>query len=42
VANCSLTRIDLVTGLVGSHAPDASEAWRVEFMNLTPAMIRAS
>ena len=41
VANCSLTRIDLVTGLVGSHAPDASEAWRVEFMNLTPAMIRA-
>ena len=41
VANCSLTRIDLVTGPIGSHAPGPGEAWRVEFTNLAPDMIRA-
>jgi len=40
VANCSLTRIDLISGLIGSHAPGPGEAWRVEFMNLAPSMIR--
>jgi broad specificity phosphatase PhoE len=41
VANCSLTRIDLIAGLLGSHAPGPAQAWRVEYMNLTPALIRA-
>jgi broad specificity phosphatase PhoE len=42
VANCSLTRIDLIAGLLGSHAPGPAQAWRVEYMNLTPALIRAA
>ncbi|HKY93737.1 MAG TPA: histidine phosphatase family protein [Kiloniellales bacterium] len=42
VANCSLTRIDLVSGLIGSHAPGPGESWRVEFMNLAPDMIRGA
>jgi len=40
VANCSLTRIDLVAGMIGSHAAEPGEAWRVEFMNLAPDLIR--
>jgi broad specificity phosphatase PhoE len=36
VDNCSLTRIDHVPGPTGSHAPDETHAWRVEFANLSP------
>lgn len=36
VDNCSLTRIDHIPGPIGSHAPEQSHAWKVEFHNLSP------
>ncbi len=36
VDNCSLTRIDHVPGPIGSHDPNQSHAWRVEFQNFSP------
>ncbi|MBC6416312.1 MAG: histidine phosphatase family protein [Rhodospirillales bacterium] len=36
VDNCSLTRIDHVPGPIGSHDPDQSHAWRVQYHNLSP------
>ena len=38
IDNCSLTRIDLVPGPLGSHRPDEREAWQVRFVNLAPAL----
>jgi len=44
IDNCSLTRIDLVPGPLGSHAPDEREAWQVRFVNQAPqfALAQAS
>ncbi|MBC6405260.1 MAG: histidine phosphatase family protein [Rhodospirillales bacterium] len=36
VHNCSLTRIDHVPGPIGSHDPDQSHAWCVQYHNLSP------
>lgn len=36
VDNCSLTRIDHIEGAAGSHAPDETHIWRLEFANLSP------
>ena len=38
IDNCSLTRIDLVPGPLGSHAPDQREVWQLRFVNLAPAL----
>ncbi len=41
VDNCSLSRIDHVTGASGSHDPEGTFAWRVEFHNLSPSRLAA-
>ena len=41
VDNCSLTRIDHFAGASGSHDPEATHAWRVEFHNLSPRRLAA-
>lgn len=41
VDNCSLTRIDHFVGASGSHDPDQTHAWRVEFHNLSPRRLAA-
>jgi len=38
IDNCALTRIDLVPGPLGSHAPHEAEAWQVRFVNLAPEL----
>lgn len=40
VDNCSLSRIDHVPGPIGSHDPNESHAWRVEYHNLSPRRLR--
>lgn len=42
IDNCSLTRIDRVPGPIGSHDPDESHSWRVEFHNLSPVRLVAA
>jgi len=41
IDNCSLTRIDRIVGATGSHAPEETHAWRVEFHNLSPRRLAA-
>lgn len=36
IDNCSLTRIDLVHGPAGGHAPQPEAVWRVELVNFPP------
>lgn len=42
IDNCSLTRLDLVPGPLGSHAPDEREAWQLRFVNLAPQQLQRS
>jgi alpha-ribazole phosphatase len=37
VDNCSLSRLDLMLGPIGSHDPDEREFWRVRFVNMSPS-----
>lgn len=39
VENCSLTRLDLFEGPVGSHAPDERHHWSLRFANLSPKLM---
>jgi len=42
IDNCSLTRIDSILGPIGSHAPNETQAWRVEYSNLSPRRLTHS